>query len=130
GLACGRAGLPRSSRYSRPALGRTHKMSEAISGEVLRVVRSFRRLELALVGRREGLGEQRFEQAAAGVVGGGEACFEPVAQGHQLMDLGDNAALFGEGWKGNGDRLQFLHTLYIGNCHSDRVRKNLLLKKW
>ena len=34
-----------------------------------------------------------------GGLGGGEARFELVAQHHQLIDLGDDAVLFGKGWK-------------------------------
>ena len=37
------------------------------------------------------------EQAAAGGVSVVEARLHPVAQGHQLIDLGDNAVLLGEG---------------------------------
>ena len=45
--------------------------------------------------------EDGFEQAAACVVAGGEAFFQPVAERHQFIDLGDDAVLFGEGWEGN-----------------------------
>ena len=34
-----------------------------------------------------------------GGLGGGEARFELVAQRHQLIDFGDGAVLFGEGWE-------------------------------
>ncbi len=49
--------------------------------------------------------EERFEQAAAGGVGGGEAGLQPVAQRHQGIDLRHDAVLFGEGW--DGDRELF-----------------------
>ena len=35
-----------------------------------------------------------FEEAAAFGLGGGELRFQPVAQGHQFFDLGDDAMLF------------------------------------
>ena len=41
-----------------------------------------------------------FEQAAAVGSGGGELGLQLVADGHQLIDLGDDTALFGEGWDG------------------------------
>ena len=40
---------------------------------------SFRRLHLAIIGRRQRLGEQRIEQSAAGGGGGREARLQPVA---------------------------------------------------
>ena len=40
-----------------------------------------------------------FEEAAAFGLGGGELRFQPVAQGHQFVDFGDDAVLFGERWK-------------------------------
>ena len=49
-------------------------------------------------GRFEFFREERVEQTAAGVIAGGEACLQPVAQGHQRVDLGDDAALFCE-WR-------------------------------
>ena len=39
------------------------------------------------------------------MVAGGEAGFQAVAQGHQFVDLGDDAVLFGEG--GDGYRKRF-----------------------
>ena len=41
--------------------------------------------------------ENGFEKAAAFGLGGGELRFQPVAQGQQLVDFGDDAVLFGEG---------------------------------
>ena len=38
--------------------------------------------------------QQRFELAAAALVGSGQAGFELVAQGHQFIDFGDDAVLF------------------------------------
>ena len=60
---------------------------------------SFRRLQLAVIGRRQRLGEQHVEQAAAGGGGGGEARLQPVAERHQCIDLGDDAMLFSERWE-------------------------------
>ena len=34
-----------------------------------------------------------------GGLGGSENGFELVAKGHQLIDFGDDAVLFGEGWE-------------------------------
>ena len=66
---------------------------------------SFRRLQFAILDRRQGFGQQRVEQAAAGGGGGGEARLQPVAERHQRIDLGDDAVLFGEGWEGNRNLL-------------------------
>ncbi|WP_446644058.1 hypothetical protein ACSAMZ_13760 [Xanthomonas citri pv. bilvae] len=46
-----------------------------------------------------GLGQtaqQRLHQLGMGAVGIGLPGFQPVAQGHQLIDFGDDAVLFGE----------------------------------
>ncbi len=43
--------------------------------------------------------EQGFEEAAAFDLGDGELRFQPVAQGHQFVNFGDDAILFGEGWE-------------------------------
>src|SRR5688572_19480211 len=51
--------------------------------------------------RVEGFVEDGFEQAAAFGPGGGELPFQPVAQGHQLVHLGDDAALLGQGRDGD-----------------------------
>ena len=40
-------------------------------------------------------------------MGGGELGFELVAQGHEFIDFGDYAALFGEGWE------EYLCTLHL-----------------
>jgi hypothetical protein len=68
-----------------------------------------RRLKFALLVRRQRLGQQRVEQATAGVIGGGEACLQPVAQRHQIIDLGDDAVLLGERREGNRDQI---HTVF------------------
>ena len=47
--------------------------------------------------------QQRVKQAAAGFVAAGETCFQPVAQSHEFIDLGDDTALFGEGREGDRD---------------------------
>jgi hypothetical protein len=69
-------------------------------GPAIRQRQSFRRLHLAGVHRREGLGQKGVEKAAAGGAGMGEARLQPVAKRHQLIDLGYDAVLFGEGWEG------------------------------
>lgn len=38
-----------------------------------------------------------FEKAAAFGLGAGELRFQSVAEGHQIIDFGDDALLFGEG---------------------------------
>ena len=43
--------------------------------------------------------EDSFEEAAAFGLGGGELRFQPVAEGHQFIDFGDDAVLFGKWWK-------------------------------
>ena len=45
--------------------------------------------------------EDGFEEVTAFGVGGGELRFQPVAQGHQFIDFGDDALLFREGWEGD-----------------------------
>lgn len=51
--------------------------------------------ELIRSGRLEGVMEDGFEQAGAGLFARGDAGFELVAQGHEFIDLGDDAVLFG-----------------------------------
>ncbi len=58
---------------------------------------------------RQCLGQQRIEQAAACVLAGGEGRLQPVTQRHQFIDLGDDAALLGEGWQGNQLQLVIAH---------------------
>jgi hypothetical protein len=58
-------------------------------------------LGCVILSRRQRFGEEGVEQAAADGGGGSEARLQPVAQGHQRIDLGDDAVLFGEGWKGD-----------------------------
>ncbi len=48
----------------------------------------------------KGLVQEGVEEAVAGFVAVGKAGFQAVAQGHQFIDLGDDAVLFGEGWEG------------------------------
>ena len=61
---------------------------------------SLRRLQNVLC-RFKRLVEECFEEAGAGGVGGGEGRLQPVAEGHEGVDLGHNAVLFGEGWEGD-----------------------------
>ncbi|MNZ77684.1 hypothetical protein D3C78_962370 [compost metagenome] len=46
--------------------------------------------------------EQRLHQPGVGAFGVGLAGFQSVAQGHQLVDFGDDTVLFGEGWQRKG----------------------------
>ncbi len=43
--------------------------------------------------------QRSFEEAAAFGLGSSELRFQLVAEGHQLIHLGDDAMLFGEGWE-------------------------------
>jgi hypothetical protein len=79
---------------------------------------SFNVVEDAVYGRRQGLVEEGFEEVVAGGVGGGEAGLQAVEQGHQGVDLGDDAVLFGERWE--GDR----HSPEIGHIHP--LKRNTL----
>jgi hypothetical protein len=65
----------------------------------------FRCLQFAILGRRQGFGQQRIEQSAAGGSCGGEARLQPVAERQQRIDLGDDAVLFGRGWDWKPDFL-------------------------
>jgi hypothetical protein len=56
-------------------------------------VASFRGLQFAFFGWRKRLGDERVEQAAAGVGGGSEACLKLVAQRNEFIDLGDDAGI-------------------------------------
>lgn len=38
------------------------------------------------------------EQTAAGMVTGSKACLQPVEEGNEFIDFGDDAVLFGE-WR-------------------------------
>ena len=42
-----------------------------------------------------------FEQSAAVGLRAGKLRFKLVAEGHQFVDLGDDAVLLGERWNGN-----------------------------
>ena len=47
-----------------------------------------------------------FEEAAAFGLGGGELRFQPVAEGQQFVDFGDDAELLFEGWEGDRHSLR------------------------
>ena len=55
--------------------------------------------------------EHGFKKSTAFGVGGGELRVELVAEGHQLIDLGDDALLFGEGWESKNK----LVNIFAGN---------------
>src|SRR5690606_15487521 len=85
----------------------------------------FRRLHFAILGRRQRFSQEGVEQAAAGGGGGGEACLQPVAERHQRIDLGDDAVLFGEGWKGDGYRAELsLRDVHLHHRHARLCRLN------
>ena len=58
-----------------------------------------RRRQGAGVDRGSGdeLGDEGFGEAAGAFVGGADLGFEAVAEGHEVVDLGDDARLLGEG---------------------------------
>jgi hypothetical protein len=56
--------------------------------------------------RRKRFGEQCVKQTSAGRVSGGQTGLQPIAQCHQLIDLGNDALLFGEGREGKSDFFQ------------------------
>ena len=45
--------------------------------------------------------QKGFEETMAGAICGTDASFHPIAEGHELIDLGNDAVLFGEGRDGN-----------------------------
>ena len=45
--------------------------------------------------------EHSLEETESIGLGGGELCFQLIAHAHKFIDLGDDAVLFGEWWKGN-----------------------------
>ena len=47
----------------------------------------------------QGFVQDGFEEAAAFGLGDAELGFQPVAQGHQFFDFGDDAVVFNEGSK-------------------------------
>ena len=61
--------------------------------------------------RRVGSGgaRRRRHQPVAAALALGLRRLQPVAQRHQLVDLGDDAVLLGEGWEGNGMRRKICH---------------------
>jgi len=63
------------------------------------LLHSLRCFQLPLLSRGQCIVQQRVKQATAGTIGGGEA---RITERHQLIDLGDNAALFGNGRQGTG----------------------------
>ena len=56
---------------------------------------------------------------AAGIVAGGEACFQLVAEGHQFIDFGDDTVLFGEG-RETYDQIQQDRLVQILHSCADR----------
>lgn len=73
--------------------------------------------------------EDRIEQAAAGGGGGIETRLQPVAQGHQFIDFGDDAVLFSEGWEGHKHAAKRL-TIDIGLTGSPRTVLQLSPIHW
>jgi hypothetical protein len=56
--------------------------------------------------------QHRLKQAARLGLGRGKAGFQLVAQGHQFIDLGDDAVLLGKRWERNKERTE-LRCIYI-----------------
>jgi len=70
------------------------------------------------------LGEKGIEQAAAGGAGGVEARLQPIAKRYQLIDLDDDAVLFGEGWEGKRHSRDGLR-IEVRECDANRFRFNV-----
>jgi three-Cys-motif partner protein len=51
-----------------------------------------------VINRRKRFGQKDVEQAPADILACAQTPLQPLAQGHQLIHLSDNALLFGEGW--------------------------------
>ena len=62
--------------------------------------------------------EDSFEESAAVGVGGGELRVELVAEGHEFIDLGDDAVLFGEGRESKNKLVNILsgNSRYQASC--------------
>ena len=69
---------------------------EGIQGEAGVVLKGFG------IGRVEA-GEAGRRQPVARCLPLGPGRFQAVAEGHQFIDLGDNAVLLGEGWEGEAN---------------------------
>ena len=62
---------------------------------------------ISISGHFQRLMQHRLKQPPPRFVSRGEARFQPVAQGHQFIDFGDDAVLLGEGWEGNRNAIHF-----------------------
>jgi len=51
-------------------------------------------------------GNQSVHKTCCSRPGSIELLFQPIHQGHQLIDFGDDPALFGKGWERHHDSLQ------------------------
>ena len=65
--------------------------------------------------------ERSFEEAAAVGLGGGELGFQPIAEGHQFLDFGDDAVLFGF-WRQRNWNAVHLGLVHFRLCWSSNVR--------
>ena len=64
--------------------------------------RTWRCADKVLVrGHGEGLVEEGLKEAGTSDIGSGETRLQPVAEGHELVDLGNDAMLLGEGGNAN-----------------------------
>ena len=85
---------------------------------------SCRLLQVSL-NRRRCFGQKRVEQTTTDLLAVGKGCVQPVAQRHQRIDLGDDAALFSKGWKGNQNLIQNFEVNILlggGRCELQEVR--------
>ena len=53
--------------------------------------------------------------------------FQLIHHGHEVIDFGDDSALFGEGWDGNEDSLPFAF-IDDGRCGTRGVGEDLFLE--
>jgi hypothetical protein len=78
--------------------------------------------------RRKGLREDGVEQSTAGIVAAREAGLQLVAEGHQLIDLRDDAVLLGERGHGEWQAFKFGALDALGGETSRDLLQNRL--KW
>ena len=80
-------------------------------GSVMRRLRKERAHSAASVTASAAGSSASWRRAGAGGVGGGEGGLQPVAEGHEGIDLRHDAVLFSEGWESDGNtvHLRLIH---------------------
>ena len=72
--------------------------------------------------------QRNFEEAAAFGLGGCELRFQSVAQGHQFINFGDNAVLFGKG-RETDDQVEQNRLIEVLHGCSDRYATKIFANK-